>query len=233
MPLYTPTAPRVKTNGDRTPPMFRPDQQARLVPTEASNPSPTQSFLPGLGQVQSGNQVSTGLDPEGEEVLSQREKQAARAQRASAQQLKDKVQWLEQKVAQVDARIDQAKATGLPLPRQRIRRLRTAQQKAREMISYLRKHISQVQGGGTILPPWKRRPRYSQPVLRSRPIQPLQANRERHLSATETTPAQGVEGLTDWMVDTTAGVPNWAFLAGGGGLLAVAALKMRKKKRSR
>lgn len=235
MPMYTPTAPRVTTRGDDVPPMFRPSNQANLEPAEALNPTPSQSFLPGLGEVRPGNASGTGLDPKGEEALAQLRRRTQQAQKRSAQQINSRVKQLEAQMAKAQAKIDQAKATGVPLPRQRVRELRNAQDRARKIIAYLRKHTQKTQAGGSVLPPWQRKPLYKRD-LQTRPLQQMRLiDPDRELSAPQTRQASveglaGVDGFTDWLTDTTAGVPNWAFLLGGGGLLTIVAMRKRRKK---
>ena len=64
--MATPTAPRVMARED-TPAEYRPNQQARLVPSQATNFSNTNDMIPGMGDVQSGNGYSdNGLAKKGD-----------------------------------------------------------------------------------------------------------------------------------------------------------------------
>lgn len=111
--MTTTTAPHVLAT-DRLPPMFRPGNQARLVPAMAANRNVTNSMLPGLGNVRCGNGLSdNGLAAaENDSVASWvvNRTQVARAKQAQAAQ-----DQIRQQIAKVSARLQAASITGKAL----------------------------------------------------------------------------------------------------------------------
>lgn len=164
MPMYTPTTSRVRAT-ETTPPMFRPCNQENLVPTDPLNPSPSQSFMPGLGAVRSGNLPGgNGLDPSGEEQLAAwRRTQVAQAQIASGS-AKEEAKILMRELAKIRARLQSSSATGIPLPRAEILQLKMEENRLLRRLEMLSPKTRKVQSGGAVLPPWKRIPMIDAPV---------------------------------------------------------------------
>lgn len=176
MPVYTPTTPRVLAR-DKAPPMFRPGNQANLEPAVPLNPSPTQSFVPGLGQVRSANSAHTGLDAQTEAELDVMKLTAEKQGQAQIQRARAQVRMLEAQIARNNAKAERAKVTGRPLPRGELRRIMdentNAKAKLRQLSAILKNAGSQ--GGGQTLPPWKRLPKVM--PRKGRQFRPLAATR--------------------------------------------------------
>lgn len=111
--MTTTTAPHVLAT-DRLPPMFRPGNQARLVPSMATNRSMTNSMLPGLGNVRSGSSLTDNGLASGENaavaswVINRQQVSRAR----QAHQAQDAIR---QQIARVSARLQAASITGKAL----------------------------------------------------------------------------------------------------------------------
>ena len=167
--MVTPTTPQVIA-AERVPPMFRPNNQANLVPAQPLNPAASQSFLPGLGQVRSGNVVSSnGLDPVGDEELAQWSEQAAKGRSRSYFKAKAAVAMLNRQKAAIQAKIDGAAARGVPLPRGELIKLRRMLRQIDLRVAAIWRTLRRQQGGGLVAPPWRRRARYR----RGRRLRPL------------------------------------------------------------
>lgn len=156
--MPTPTTPQVLA-AERIPPMFRPNNQANLVPATPLNPAASMSFMPGLGAVRSGNIVhSNGLDPVGDEELAQWRAQADKGKAKAAMQAKDAIAQLERQKVSLQAKLDGAKARGMPLPRTEILKVRRSLAQINNRIEAIRKALKRQQGGGNTLAPWFRKP---------------------------------------------------------------------------
>jgi len=124
----TPTTPHVLAR-DRTPPMFRPANQANLEPSQAANFSATQNMLPGMGSVNSGNDPSNhGLGPDDAEFtrIMQREEQRKATAKARANSAESAVL---RQIQEVKSTLDRAAAQGRQMPPRAARRLNMLQAK--------------------------------------------------------------------------------------------------------
>lgn len=168
MPLYTPTTPRVVAS-DRTPPMFRPTNQSQLVPAMPANPAASQSFLPGLGAVRSGNTMATGLDQAGDEELAQWDKRLARKQKQVKAGIKTRARALQHKLTALEAKLDSAKVTGTQIPADKLAYLKDMRDRVKEALRALNRGIQvEAQGGGTAAAPWQRQALYMRKIPKMR-----------------------------------------------------------------
>lgn len=247
MPVYqTPTTPRVLAR-ERVPAMFRPGNQANMEPAQASNPAASQSFLPSLGTVRSGN----GYD---DNALAAEGDQFARMvnQRRSAQvQDRQRVAQLRKRLAEIEAQIEGAAASGKDMPAARLRELRERKRRILNMLADTSgRDARNQQAGGNALAPWFRRPkrankRFKQyrklPWVQS-PASPdpeayasrafsAQKNRRQILAMQNN--VQPVKQMDGWLEDEMIpGVPNY-MLAAGGGVLVLALLLRRRRSAGR
>jgi len=168
--MPTPTTPLVIA-AERVPPMFRPNNQANLVPATPLNPAASMSFLPGLGAVRSGNVASSnGLDPIGDEELAQWDRQRAKGRIKSLEQAKAAIALLERQKVGLQVQIDGASARGIPLPRNQILRIRHRISQLNNRISRINRLLKKQQGGGNVAAPWQRRPIYQRKGRSLRPL---------------------------------------------------------------
>lgn len=96
---------------ERIPAHFRPSNQANMVAAEPLNPSASQSMMPGLGMVRSGNEVTdNGLAPlENAEIHKQI---IAQDKQTRAKKLQGALTKIGQEMAQITADLDQLKTKG-------------------------------------------------------------------------------------------------------------------------
>lgn len=154
----TPTTPHVAAT-DRTPPMFRPGNQARLEPAQPLNPSASQSMLPGLGAVRSGNGFNDNAlhAKDGQEFAAMVNKRRAWAgQRQNIKQLK-------RKLAEVELQLQAPSATGQSLPSSKLRELQAAK---RRLIAAIAAHgRTDNQPGAVDVAPWQRKKKVRTPKM--------------------------------------------------------------------
>ena len=249
MPVYqTPTTPRVLAR-ERVPAMFRPGNQAIMEPADASNPAASQSFLPSLGLVRSGNGYDdNALAAEGDafsRMVGQKRAEDANNQQRAAH--------LRQKLAQLDAQIQGSAASGQDMPAATLRRL---QERRRRILNILADTSGQAarnqQAGGTALAPWQRKPRMAKRVAQYRklpwiksPATPnpeayaskgfsAQKNRAQILAMQQNVqPVKTMSTVDGWFQDEMIpGVPNYMLAAGGGVLALALALRLRRRRRT-
>lgn len=248
-PATTPTTPHVLAR-ERVPAMFRPSNQANMEPAQASNPSATQSFLPSLGNVRSGNGYDdNALAAEGESFtrMVNKKRVVDTVKQESAGELR-------KRLAQIESQIQGAAARGQDMPARKLKQLQERKRQILVQLANMGGHQARIQHGGRALPPWemgakiKRFSQYKKMPWRQAPATPpalnyepvgvsSQQNREQILAMQQNiqpikrmkqSPAAAMEGwATDEMIP---GVPNYV-LAAGGGLLAVLLLsRLRRRK---
>lgn len=168
--MPTPTTPLVVA-AERVPPMFRPNNQANLVPATPLNPAASMSFLPGLGAVRSGNVVhSNGLDPMGDEELAQWDNQRAKGKARNQERAKATIALLERQKVALQLQLDGVAARGVPLSRTQLMRIKSQMAQINNRITLIGRRLKRQQGGGNVDAPWKRRPVYQR---RGRALHPL------------------------------------------------------------
>lgn len=230
-----------------------------MVPAEPLNPSASQSMLPGLGVVRSGNGFNDNA-------------LQAREGRQFAQQVNKRRAWagkqqdigqLKRMLVGIEAKLQSASATGVAIPAKELRQLQTMKKKILTKITEIGRTDNQA--GGTVLPPWQRAQKvksaqmvqhrslptvrgpatpdplkeasYAFSSQRNRPqIRDMQANIQpvvsmRQMQFAERARAASMDGFTDWFGgELIPNVPNWAMATGGGVLLL---LLMKRRRRTR
>lgn len=108
--MVTPTTPHVMARDDGAHPMFRPGNQANLVPAEPTNWSATQAI--DVAGARRGNPMGTGLVPQDEATFASQMRfiQQKRDQRKQA--MTGHVAQLQKELRSVEVRINKARATG-------------------------------------------------------------------------------------------------------------------------
>lgn len=252
MPMFspqTPTTPHVLAR-ERVPAMFRPGNQANMEPAQASNPSATQSFLPSLGDVRSGNGYDdNALAAEGETFtrMVNKKRVVDAIKQESAGELR-------KQLAQIESQVQGAAARGQDMPARKLKRLQERKRQILIKLASMNGHQARIQHGGRALPPWEmgakiqrfhqyqkmpwRRSPATPPALDYEPVgASTQKNRQQILAMQQNvqpvkrmkqSPGAAMEGwVTDEMIP---GVPNYV-LAAGGGLLAVLLLSRLRRRR--
>lgn len=254
MPMFTPTTTRVMAT-ERTPPMFRPGNQANLEPALPANVSPMQDMLPGMGEVRSGNAMVTGLAASEKEIA---------AQVVAERESRTPKSWLGRSSDFGSAYASAQAALQVAQERNDSAGIRNAQQRLRmiKRQADAKRQQAEVQKGGAVALPWWKRgtrvfnrnqntyapripSRFSPPTpdpLKYEPagishqkgmrkIMAMQANIQpvvsyRALEAQDRMKA--IQGLGNWFTDQMiSGVPNWALAAAGGGAVALFLLKRK------
>lgn len=238
MPLFTPTTNRVLATDD-LPPQFRPGNQARLEPSEATNFSPVQDMLPGMGEVRSGSPMSTGLAPE-EEADFKRAVNGAKRQANGADNVLKKLQA---RIQTLTAQIQAADQQGIENKAANLRRELKALLKKAEYVAQ-RGQIARNATKKAMQPYWMRasalrtmRPQQAIKHMQS-PATPsaldyepvgfsAQKNRAKILAMqANIQPVQQMSGI--WTDELIPGVPNWTIAAASGGLILLMVLKKKR-----
>jgi hypothetical protein len=243
--MATPTARQVVIP-DEAPAFFRPINQTMLVPSQASNPAASQSFLPGVGEVRIGNSLTdNGLYPAENKKLAA----AVQFERANRRAAAGPTA-LQDRAKAVEATIQKAQRAGKALTTAQVQQIQAEQALlARKVQDSKKQRAIDVKASETRnTPPWMKKTMIlntSTRTMRGRAISPAGVGAEitqaQLVAAGQPAPTAptgpvtnnttGVTGvvakLKIWMQGKTAGIPNWAVAAAGGGLVLSLILKRK------